>query len=682
MYRSLLISLFICSSFLGVMVKYILISFLVFVSLNAFTQSNGLIYTKIISGNSTRVIPCSDASGYLVPYFFSAYEPVETDVGIFEETSINYVFTDTVYKNAIAVYDNNFTLSDIMYIKSTTGGGDLNLLSHYQLITSGQNAILYFNGLQLSLPNSNKIFTPSASFSSDIPLQSLFVKINATSGSASELLRFSYDNGMSFSDFEPFYGYFQGSFFGENKVMGYNKLGALVNDSMLISYLPLYDQQSIHTPLETMAFSNWNGQVNLIRIAININSGELLSAEQLGSSQGNLNTFVVEPTRDMSGIFRTGLVRGNNTPVSVSGNELEMSSNDSLYHVFITKEDAAGQTLWLTELYAYNNLMADTILPDYTPKFETRHQFQAIIEKDYEVFTSTSQKAMGINSDSILYRNFLGQSFLYASYIPMINPDNYYDQILFSQKAIFKLDAFGNVLGKLSHKDKISNHDSGMTSLKRSGSDFFEISDKFAWVNTYEALNDSVGEFVFTKSDGTIDTTFIDFPAGTASYILWLDANLNIVDYWIFPYHNAYVGDMRINSVNHFGGDTLLIQGFIAAQTVTDLDPFGSDPLFTADKTGSFYAFYAAPEIISTTSDADQKSPPFKIYPNPTQDVLNILGIADKNATYTIYDIAGRTVEKGKLASSQINTQSLKPGMYILSIASEKGSGTQKFVVR
>src|SRR5690554_44005 len=289
---------------------------------------------------------------------------------------------------------------------------------------------------------------------------------------------------------------------------------------------------------------------------------------------------------------------------------------------------------------------------------------------------------MGINSDSILYRNFLGQSFLYASYIPMINPDNYYDQILFSQKAIFKLDSYGNVLGGLSHKNKITNHEPGMNTQNAGGSDFFEISDKFAWVNAYEAQNDSIGEFVLINADGGMDTTFIDFPAGTANYILWLDTDLNIVDYWIFPYHNAYVGDMRINSVNHFGGDTLLIQGLIAAQTVTDLDPFGSDPLFTADKTGSFYAFYAAPEIISTTSDADQKSPPFKIFPNPTQDVLNISGVADKLTTYTIYDIAGRTVEKGKLLNSQINTQSLKPGMYILYIESEKGSGTQKFVVR
>jgi len=662
--------------------KNIFISFLIFFSISALAQSNELIYNKLIGGNSNRVLPYPNATGYLVPYFFSAYEPVETDVGIFEETAVNYVFGDTVYKNAIAVYDESFSISDIMYLKSTAGG-NMSLLPHYQLIpTYGQNAILYFNNLQLPLPVSNKIFTPSSSFSSDIPLQNLFIKYNSTIGTMNELFRFSYDNGMSFSDFEPFPGYFLGSFFGETKRVRYNKLAAVVSDSVLISYLSVYDEQTLHTPFENLTFSNWNGQVNLVRVAMNINSGEVLSTQQIGSSQGNLNTFVVEPTRDMSGIFRAGLVRGNNTPVSLSNNQLEMSSNDSLYHVFITKEDAAGQTLWLTELYAYNNIFADTLLADYVPKFETRHQFHAIIEKDNEVFISTSQKAMGINSDSILYRNFLGQSFLYASYIPMINPDNYYDQILFSQKAIFKLDSYGNVLGGLSHKNKITNHEPGMNTQNAGGSDFFEISDKFAWVNAYEAQNDSIGEFVLINADGGMDTTFIDFPAGTANYILWLDTDLNIVDYWIFPYHNAYVGDMRINSVNHFGGDTLLIQGLIAAQTVTDLDPFGSDPLFTADKTGSFYAFYAAPEIISTTSDADQKSPPFKIFPNPTQDVLNISGVADKLTTYTIYDIAGRTVEKGKLLNSQINTQSLKPGMYILYIESEKGSGTQKFVVR
>ena len=47
-----------------------------------------------------------------------------------------------------------------------------------------------------------------------------------------------------------------------------------------------------------------------------------------------------------------------------------------------------------------------------------------------------------------------------------------------------------------------------------------------------------------------------------------------------------------------------------------------------------------------------------------------------------VFDLSGRVVIKGKIENAQINIQGLKPGMYILCIESEKGSGVEKFVVR
>ena len=90
---------------------------------------------------------------------------------------------------------------------------------------------------------------------------------------------------------------------------------------------------------------------------------------------------------------------------------------------------------------------------------------------------------------------------------------------------------------------------------------------------------------------------------------------------------------------------------------------------------------------ITTTgamSTNDVLSSKFSVYPNPTNNFLNISGsdALQMNAV-KITDINGREVSNTTFSntdSAQINVSNLASGMYIISIASDQGVATKKFM--
>jgi hypothetical protein len=61
------------------------------------------------------------------------------------------------------------------------------------------------------------------------------------------------------------------------------------------------------------------------------------------------------------------------------------------------------------------------------------------------------------------------------------------------------------------------------------------------------------------------------------------------------------------------------------------------------------------------------------IFPNPTQDVLNIRTSAFENVTYTLYDAQGKLVIQDNLSAEQtpIQVSQLAPGAYSLTLNNE-----------
>jgi hypothetical protein len=74
------------------------------------------------------------------------------------------------------------------------------------------------------------------------------------------------------------------------------------------------------------------------------------------------------------------------------------------------------------------------------------------------------------------------------------------------------------------------------------------------------------------------------------------------------------------------------------------------------------------------------------VYPNPAKDVLNVSFDAASGAVVTMTDIFGRTVYSSNAGVGQnniaVNTSDLSTGMYLLNVASEKGSISTKVSVK
>lgn len=75
----------------------------------------------------------------------------------------------------------------------------------------------------------------------------------------------------------------------------------------------------------------------------------------------------------------------------------------------------------------------------------------------------------------------------------------------------------------------------------------------------------------------------------------------------------------------------------------------------------------------------DQEKIEFTMFPNPTNEVLNLTFPETVNKPYSVYDLMGREVLKGSLnntTTTQINVGTLQKGSYVLRIA----GSTQKFI--
>ena len=74
----------------------------------------------------------------------------------------------------------------------------------------------------------------------------------------------------------------------------------------------------------------------------------------------------------------------------------------------------------------------------------------------------------------------------------------------------------------------------------------------------------------------------------------------------------------------------------------------------------------------------------FDLYPNPAGDKLNVLyaNLAGKGATVLIYDVVGRIMQQAAISTntnqSEIEVQSLAPGLYILELHGEDGFSARR----
>lgn len=146
-----------------------------------------------------------------------------------------------------------------------------------------------------------------------------------------------------------------------------------------------------------------------------------------------------------------------------------------------------------------------------------------------------------------------------------------------------------------------------------------------------------------------LDTTVVyladfRFTDNTQDYIVkeWIDVNLSHnSDSVSFHYFSSDTGSFGINTPQYFCLDNIQIQYF-------------------------------------SLTENTQSS--FVIYPNPSSDFIHINGA--ENSQFKITDIQGKLVGMGHSTSSQktLDIQSLKPGIYILSLSNQNSTSSFKFI--
>lgn len=93
--------------------------------------------------------------------------------------------------------------------------------------------------------------------------------------------------------------------------------------------------------------------------------------------------------------------------------------------------------------------------------------------------------------------------------------------------------------------------------------------------------------------------------------------------------------------------------------------------------------FYAVKQaVVSDTlavSEVNNDVKSVKIYPNPVEDVLNILNVSS-GATYEIFNAPGQLISKGTIGDGKINVSALVKGIYFITINNKDKHNKTKFV--
>lgn len=73
------------------------------------------------------------------------------------------------------------------------------------------------------------------------------------------------------------------------------------------------------------------------------------------------------------------------------------------------------------------------------------------------------------------------------------------------------------------------------------------------------------------------------------------------------------------------------------------------------------------------------KANAIQVYPNPAVDLLNITKVSDK-ATYTIFNMAGQAVSKGKVTNNKVQVSQLEKGVYMIAVDNGGEVSQVKFI--
>ena len=97
----------------------------------------------------------------------------------------------------------------------------------------------------------------------------------------------------------------------------------------------------------------------------------------------------------------------------------------------------------------------------------------------------------------------------------------------------------------------------------------------------------------------------------------------------------------------------------------------------------AFTSVLSAQNFASNSSDTEQESHEFTLYPNPAfDDVVYVTTRHNEPKSITVYDVFGKIVLRDRISTNALNISRLVPGVYVLQVIENNKTMTRKLVVK
>jgi PKD repeat protein len=191
------------------------------------------------------------------------------------------------------------------------------------------------------------------------------------------------------------------------------------------------------------------------------------------------------------------------------------------------------------------------------------------------------------------------------------------------------------------------------------------------------------------KKDPTLITWNSSLDNTTANTIRMVAKTIvfDVINDWDFTANFDFtVNDNQVTFTNNYPADTVS-WNFDDGNTSSE-----NNPVHTYNATGDFEVTLTITACgrthvvtktvnVSNLSINDKDVSEIKIYPNPTQDILNINTLNTENYSVTIYSILGQKIKSfDKIINNRISLSGISPGTYVLEINSNNSKEIKKII--
>ena len=170
-----------------------------------------------------------------------------------------------------------------------------------------------------------------------------------------------------------------------------------------------------------------------------------------------------------------------------------------------------------------------------------------------------------------------------------------------------------------------------------------------------------------------IASFYFDYEGGINAYD---GASYQVVGTWTANtvYKLKYVVDLTAKQVKYYLNNNLLLTGSIGVATSLNIIDLTTDNY----SSGYIVDNIQIADATLATSEVTKKDI-FRVYPNPTVDVVNF-DVAGKVNSVEVYDAAGKLVKTANDGAKSINISALSKGNYVVKVKTENTSYTKKVI--